>query len=90
MKEKDVVVGMKVVPHSKSVVGNLSTSNVWNYWGGKEQGYLYVNGKDREGWFLSVNKELNGDYFLASDFEPYKGFAFPFVVTDENGKIIFG
>lgn len=78
MKNKDVNVGMKVVPHSKSVwkFPSIEEYIKTGAYGGflKENGYLYVTGKESEKvWLLCDSvKEVTGDFFLASDFEPYK------------------
>jgi hypothetical protein len=70
MENKDVKVGMKVVPHSKSIFKSLSDS----MWNPESQSYLYVTGKDKNGWTLNIydDEDNNGDYFLAEDFEPYE------------------
>jgi hypothetical protein len=71
MLDKDVVIGMKVVPHSKSR-GHISFGNcVWNKVKDK-QGYLYVVSYE---WGLSdkkVDDDGDVDYFSSSDFEPYE------------------
>jgi hypothetical protein len=75
MKDKDVVVGMKVVPFRKTAWGDLSESGAWKR--GKERGYLYVTLYDREekAWILDQQREYScnsGDFFNSCDFEPYK------------------
>ena len=81
MKSKDVVIGMKVVPHSKSnslyqsVLG-LDGSAVWFRAKLANQQYLYITGWDKgnKAFVLSESPyfgEPSGDYFLAKDFEPY-------------------
>lgn len=75
MKNKDVKIGMKVVPFKKTAPGwgNLLSSVCWNKWGGKEQGFMYVTGLDEEGWMLNPNKsKTTGDFFRAGDFKPYE------------------
>lgn len=84
MKSKDVVIGMRVVPHSKSrnihqrIIG-LEGSAVWNRAKENNQPYLYVHGwdKDTQAWLLTdipYSPEFStGDYFLAKEFEPYVG-----------------
>ena len=74
MKDEDVKIGMKVVPHNKTTWRNLSKSNAWEK--GKERGYLYVTLYDREeeSWVLDQQKEYSdcdGDFFNACDFELY-------------------
>lgn len=78
MEAKDVKVGMRVVPHSKTTKGfdDFDKANAWNRNGGKEQGFLYVKGpaKDRSGascFMLSAKPEnSSGDWYNASDFSP--------------------
>lgn len=70
MKLEDVKIGMKVVPHSKSINSSLEISLHWR--NAKKQGYLYVTRIDEDIIILNANKEgSTGDYFCASDFEPY-------------------
>ena len=78
MRLEDVKVGMKVVPHSKSVWNTLDESEVWKKAKSIRQPYLYVCGFDyacydcQRGVVLKVDTdESYGDFFLASDFEPY-------------------
>ena len=74
MKDEDVKIGMKVVPHSKSVYGShLFESTIWREAQSINQPYLYVV-KVSGSWLLDVKDfyRCGGDYFLASDFEPYK------------------
>jgi hypothetical protein len=73
METSKVKVGMRVVPHNKTFAGRgLNDSNVWNYQGGLEQRFLYVTKKTDDFFTLDVVKDSNsGDYFNASDFEPY-------------------
>lgn len=77
MKNEDVKIGMKVVPHSKTVRGwsGLNSSKVWRAALYYEQPYLFVIGyKDEEEcWDLSLEKDSDsGDFFNAEDFEPYE------------------
>ena len=72
MRLEDVKIGMKVVPHAKS--DGICDWNSWiadrweNYKLFVKQGYLTVQFiESRYGERIS----LDGDYFLASDFEPY-------------------
>ena len=78
MKHEDVEIGMKVVPFQKTVDDwgdGLSWSPNWNEYGGKEQGYLYVVGLEKNdpyAWILSNEENsFSGDYFNAEDFKPY-------------------
>ena len=103
MLDKDVTIGMKVVPHDKTIGfgKGLHNSSAWNEHGGCDQGYLFVNehflGSENmaECWVLTVMHPVNrgGDFFNASDFEPlkklYEDFH-PMVTTDEFGHMIFG
>ena len=77
MKNEDVKVGMKVVPHSKTVPGWGSLAESQELIRAKKhaQPYLYVTGYDHSdmAWALGEFEDaLNGDYFNASDFEPYQ------------------
>lgn len=84
MDAKNVIVGMRVVPHTKSTRGDLAQSAVWRLARNMSQPFLYVQIKDtinkygydhnpEETFVLSQIKDDNGhgDYYLASDFEPY-------------------
>lgn len=77
MKSRDVVIGMKVVPHSKSDSRlGLDGSVVWNRAKEMNQPYLYVHGwnSDYKVWFLAeipYSRLCTGDFFLSKDFEPY-------------------
>ncbi|MHB0967417.1 MAG: hypothetical protein ACYC36_13290 [Bellilinea sp.] len=84
MKHEDVKIGMKVVPHSKTVGGwsDLGKSSSWERAKKCHQPYLFVNkfSTDRNSigigninaWVLSVEEGIGGDFFNASDFEPYQ------------------
>jgi hypothetical protein len=76
MKNKNVVVGMKVVPHDKTIYGPLNSSNAWKQAIENKQGFLYVvefePDRDRDAWVLSVNKNNSGDYFYSTDFSPFE------------------
>ncbi len=83
MKSKDVMIGMKVVPHSKSKnihqrVDGLDGSVVWNKAKERNQPYLYVHGWEREYkvWLLAEipysPETFTGDFFLSKEFEPYE------------------
>ena len=83
MQDKDVKVGMKVVPHSKSIDGGgLTCDKVDDGW--QTQGFMYVNVIVPTGcskyeiakhwptyYKLDKQKDARGNYYLASDFEPY-------------------
>lgn len=73
MKEQDVRIGMKVVPHDKTAgQKGLKKSTIWEVAKDDSLNYLYVRGKD-EGAFILSNKENYGiaEIFNACDFEPY-------------------
>jgi len=79
MKACDVVIGMKVIPHRKSVSSNLRDCVAWQY-ARKNQGYLYVIGKGVDPHHTSVFflDSVTADApsriyyaFLAKDFNPY-------------------
>lgn len=86
MKYHEVKTGMKVVPHSKSVLSYISTakglksSNCWSRALAKGQPFLYVVGEEKEPLLRGIsscfllNPEQNaksGDFYLASDFDLY-------------------
>jgi hypothetical protein len=74
MKLEDVKVGMKVVPHSKSVVNTLNDSCVWRNALKNKDHYLTVkcfNGIENCWVLYNSDIGFGGDYFLAEDFEPY-------------------
>lgn len=95
MKREDVVIGMKVVPHSKT--GEIYPMDYNKYLSErksdtskflKENGFLFVTkDKKEDGFLLNNNLFETGDYFLAEDFEPYVE---PSVVeeTDESDEEI--
>lgn len=73
MKDEDVKIGMKVVPHSKT--GGCESSDP--YIGkpqGRKQGYLFVTRKFTFAnlWVLAVTNSGVGNLYNASDFEPYE------------------
>ena len=81
MKDEDVKIGMKVVPFQKTVWGDFSESQVWR--DGVNRGFLYVQAWDLEekAWilgdidgltFVDGEEIFDGDFFNASDFEPYE------------------
>lgn len=73
MNIKDVKVGMKVVPHAKTYTSeSLEESRLWMSAGGKDQGFMCVIRKEHGCCVLAVEEDdIGGDYFNASDFEPY-------------------
>ena len=83
MKLEDVEVGMKVVPHSKSIIGCLSDSIVWRKAQERKQPYLYVAlvgcpyetsvHDAKKVILLEVEKEdpFGCDYFLPEDIEQW-------------------
>lgn len=79
MKSKDVKIGMKVVPHQKTVKGwgGLEHSYIWKYASESDEPYLLVTEyNSNEKCFVLGNEEdminRDGDYFNACDFEPYE------------------
>lgn len=81
MKAEDVNLGMKVVPHSKSIgFRMLDQSKNWKRAKDRNQSFLWVvDINTREGCFglCDINRSESYDRFLAEDFEPY---------VDENRK----
>ena len=78
MNVKDVVIGMKVVPHDKTTGVSLEYSGVWKT-AQKEQKFLYVVEKHIEkGHYIFVLSDeepvvpADGDFYCARDFEPYE------------------
>jgi len=80
MENQDVKLGMKVVPHSKSYARELAKSTEWSNAIKNNQGFLYVNyihpSKTHGNVFVlganQVNSSAVGDFFIASDFEPFE------------------
>jgi hypothetical protein len=84
MQNKNVHIGLQVVPHSKTVVmgscvGTLENdSNAWKSALSKNQPFLYVTGWDRfqSCWLLNETytegTTPEGDYFNGCDFMPYE------------------
>lgn len=81
MENENVKLGMKVVPHSKSYAQDLHNSQHWKMAKEKGWNYLYVNfihtwhthGKVFVlGFGYNGENLVNGDFFLASDFEPFE------------------
>lgn len=71
---KDLVIGGKYVPHSKSAPGyeGLEDSAAWRKAKHRGQHYLIYIGKDKDGHtFWYEMDEDSGDYFLPSDVTPY-------------------
>ena len=81
MKFEEVKLNMKVVPHSKSVWDEGEKFEDYINSGGnsapsffRENGYLEVvdYDPDIEAFILGGYDGIDGDYFLAKDFEPYE------------------
>lgn len=80
MKNSDVKIGMKVVPHDKTVEGygdGLNESNQWSVAKENNQPFMYVTewSDDENCWCLSADNipnTYNADFFDASDFELYR------------------
>ena len=73
MKEQDVRIGMKVVPHDKTAgQKGLKKSTIWEVAKDDRLNYLYVRGKE-DGVFILSNEENYGigELFNPCDFEPY-------------------
>ena len=74
MEREFISVGMKVIPHSKSVCGygDLNSSINWQHATRINQPYLFVSSIYPAYIVLDFIKDSNsGDYFLPEDFEPY-------------------
>jgi len=74
MKREDISIGLRVVPHSKSVsgYGDLDSSHCWQIVKGSESPYLYVIRIDHDVIVLdAIFDSWTGDYFLPEDFDPY-------------------
>lgn len=79
MNRSDVVIGMKVVPHAKTIGKPLHLSSAYNDAKAKNQQFLYVAHQHaddigRSDRFLLSDDDIRfcGDYFMCSDFEEYK------------------
>lgn len=74
MRFEDVKVGMKVVPHSKSIYSKLNDCNSWKNAKLKSQPYLYVIKISLEEGYVVLNEDekYTGDYFKPEDFELYE------------------
>jgi hypothetical protein len=77
MKTKDVRIGMKVVPHNKTVKGWEDFKNCfhWNDVKDTDHPYLFVVGKDRNPACYVLNQDegaKGGNFYRASDFNPYE------------------
>jgi hypothetical protein len=77
MKKEDIIIGIKVVPHDKTVdedyYGGLDKSNVWKRAQENDQPYLYLVGySELDNAYILNNKNIyDGDFFNIEDFEPY-------------------
>lgn len=69
MKDEDVKIGMKVVPHSKTA-GEIPFVGCQD-WGGKRYVCVHNQGSHNEWDLISHDGELYIGMFNASDFEPY-------------------
>jgi len=70
MKDKDVEIGMKVVPHSKTLCMSLEAHNQT---AGKKDFMYVIRQLNAEAWVLNNKADADwGDFFKASDFEPYE------------------
>lgn len=73
MEAKDLIIGERYVPVSKSVGSSLENSQAWKV--GEEQGYIFYKGIDEDRahifWHTLDNNALTGDLFLPSDVIPY-------------------
>lgn len=75
MRNEYVQINMKVVPHKKSKFNPLHQSREWINAKENGQPYLFVDRwlESEKCWVLkSDEKADSGDFFLASDFEPYQ------------------
>ena len=79
MNRDDIKVGIKVVPHAKTIyIRGLEQSIAWNNAKRMNQPYLFVTSIERDGSFLlnevyTPERNATGDYFNAEDFEIYTG-----------------
>lgn len=77
MNNKDIVIGMKVVPHSKSVGCSLDTCEVYKEMVRQKQPFLYITGRDSDLnniWLLGNNQIDDCSkfgYYKDSDFVKY-------------------
>lgn len=77
MNQEEVLMGMKVVPHQKTVEGwcVLEKCYEWEDAKDKKQPYLFVVGweEDIKAFILSCdpNSYQSGDFFNPEDFTPY-------------------
>lgn len=73
MRNKDVRIGMKVVPFQKTVNGwsNFPT-HTWEECS-ENQGFLYVTeyDNDQKCWVLSEDTDGKGDFYNSQDFKSY-------------------
>jgi len=87
LKKENVKIGMKVVPHSKTVWSELEESNSWETALKRKQNYLYVTAWDDEEKCFVLSEDITdkegGDFFNPEDFESYQE-----KETDANSLII--
>jgi len=76
MKKENVKIGMRVVPHQKTVFKDmgLEDSGAWEEARNRNQEFLYVVEWESgfNAFVLNYEDNLNGDYFKAEDFELYE------------------
>jgi len=71
LKIEHIILGMKIIPHSKSV-GSHFDSSCWRMVKENKDPYLYVIRIDGNTIVLDETKDAElGDYFLPEDLEPY-------------------
>jgi hypothetical protein len=75
MQNENVHIGIRVTPHSKTAYQkDLESSFAWKMALRKGQNFLYVLDQDKTLGYWLLNDAMSpvdGDYFNASDFEPY-------------------
>ena len=77
MKKEDIIIGMRVVPHDKTMdkdyYGGLETSNVWKRAKEINQPYLYLieYSEADHAYVLNYENKYDGDFFNIEDFDPY-------------------
>jgi len=95
MKHEDVKIGMKVVPLRKTAGLERVLINSLHWQEAKilSQPYLYVINYDDHCWLLShreihIGSQVAGDYYNASDFEPYEELEIkkPVLLGEESEK----
>lgn len=69
--DNEFKVGDKVIPHDKTIWGDLDSSIVWKRARDKGQPYLYVATVEGNRFFLNDKNERGGDFFKLGDFTHY-------------------